>query len=210
MRTTLILCAVLVCVGAQASGQEFRVRDRQAEFNVHPRLHPLKQQIPQGAKPKLYITSAQFNCPPCRHLKRDREAGKLDQFEFPKYNGTEDSFPVWKGFVSYPAIRFQDPDGSWKVIYGYNEAIRKQLIERLIPKGPPAVEAKPVVPQVKPLKAVGRNPSLFGRLGTSHESRETLIDHLLNGSIHRGKRSLAQLQAMSDDELDAAHQIDHR
>lgn len=208
MRTTLILCAVLACVvGTQASGQEFKVTElNQPAFNVRPRL----QETPAVAKPKLYVTSAKFYCQPCRKLEADRKAGKLNQFEFAKYNGTDDSFPVWKGFVSYPAIRFQEPDGSWKVIYGYNEAIRKQLIERLIPQQQPAAMAISVSPAAKPVKAVGRNPSLFGRLGTSHESRETLIDHLLNGSIHRGKRSLAQLQLMSDDELDAAHQIDHR
>lgn len=164
-------------------------------------------------RPKLYVTTATFNCPPCDRLKQDRKDGKLDKFEFPPCSPTQEYYPPWNGMRSYPAIRFQEPDGSWKVIYGYNEAIRKQLIERLIPPGPPAVEAKPVSPAVAPpakaVKAVGRNPSLYGQIGTSHESRETLIDHLLNDGIHRRKRTLLQLQAMSDDELNAAHMIDH-
>ena len=54
-----------------------------------------------------------------------------------------------------------------------------------------------------------RNPSLFGRVGTSHESRQTLINHLANDGIHRGKWRLVDLQAMSDDALNNAHDQDH-
>ncbi|TXH13896.1 MAG: hypothetical protein E6R03_10450 [Hyphomicrobiaceae bacterium] len=207
MRTTLILNAVLGCIlCAQASGQEFKVTERdQPAFKVRPRVHEIS---PVG-RPKLYVTSAKFHCPPCRLLESDRKAGRLNQFEFPKYNGTDDSFPVWNGFVSYPAIRFQEPDGSWKVIYGYNEAIRQQLIQRLIPDQQPVAEMPRATAPAKPANVVRRNPSLFGQIGTSHESRETLIDHLLRDGIHRGKRSLQQLQAMSDDELNAAHMKDH-
>lgn len=48
-----------------------------------------------------------------------------------------------------------------------------------------------------------------GRKGNSHESRETLIKHLLNDGIHRGRYTLLQLNNMSDSALDRAHNIDH-
>lgn len=53
------------------------------------------------------------------------------------------------------------------------------------------------------------NPSLFGSVGTSHESRSTLIRHLLNDGIHRGRWTISVLNSMSDDELNEAHEQDH-
>jgi thiol-disulfide isomerase/thioredoxin len=50
---------------------------------------------------------------------------------------------------------------------------------------------------------------IYGRIGTSHESRETLIKHLFNDGIHRGRHSLANLNNMSDIELDSLHNSDH-
>jgi hypothetical protein len=58
--------------------------------------------------------------------------------------------------------------------------------------------------------SITRNPSLFGRVGTSHESRATLINHLLNDGIHRGRWRLDRLNAMSDDQLNEAHSQDHK
>ena len=57
--------------------------------------------------------------------------------------------------------------------------------------------------------SANRNPSLFGRSGTSHESRETLIFHLSSEGIHRGKWSVSELQGMSDNALNALHSKDH-
>lgn len=51
--------------------------------------------------------------------------------------------------------------------------------------------------------------SLFGFPGTSHESRETLINHLLTEGIHRGRHSFGSLQSMTDEQLDALHNSDH-
>lgn len=58
-------------------------------------------------------------------------------------------------------------------------------------------------------KTIERTPNLFGRVGTSHESRETLIKHLFNDGIHAGKHSLSNLNNMSDVELDKLHSSDH-
>jgi hypothetical protein len=58
-------------------------------------------------------------------------------------------------------------------------------------------------------KAKRSNPSLFGKTGTSHESRETLIQHLLSDGIHRGKYSMSYLQSLSDDALNLVHEKDH-
>ena len=49
-----------------------------------------------------------------------------------------------------------------------------------------------------------------GKRGSSHENRSTLINHLLSDSIHAGRRTRATLDAMTDSELDALHDQDHR
>jgi len=51
--------------------------------------------------------------------------------------------------------------------------------------------------------------SIYGIKGTSHESRETLIKHLSEDGIHRGKHSLSGLQAMTDEQLNSLHDSDH-
>jgi hypothetical protein len=50
---------------------------------------------------------------------------------------------------------------------------------------------------------------LFGRVGTSHESRQTLINHLLNDSIHKGRHTSAELEAMTDQQLSDLHDKEH-
>lgn len=50
---------------------------------------------------------------------------------------------------------------------------------------------------------------IFGDIGTSHESRETLVFHLLNDGKHRGRHSAGDLAQMSDEQLEALHNRDH-
>lgn len=57
-----------------------------------------------------------------------------------------------------------------------------------------------------PAKSDGQ---IFGRTGTSHESRETLIKHLLSDGIHAGKHTSAELSAMTDEQLDSLHNREH-
>lgn len=48
-----------------------------------------------------------------------------------------------------------------------------------------------------------------GRPNNSHTNRQTLIDHLMTGEVHRGKHSLSALNNMTDVELDNLHNMDH-
>ena len=48
-----------------------------------------------------------------------------------------------------------------------------------------------------------------GRPGNSHQNRDSLIRHLANDGIHRGKHSISSLNAMSDGQLDQLHARDH-
>lgn len=57
-----------------------------------------------------------------------------------------------------------------------------------------------------PVKSGGQ---IYGRIGTSHESRQTLITHLLTDGIHKGRHTQAELDAMTDEQLDALHNQEH-
>ena len=50
---------------------------------------------------------------------------------------------------------------------------------------------------------------IYGRVGTSHESRQALIAHLLTDGIHKGRHTQAELDAMTDEQLDALHNQEH-
>lgn len=60
----------------------------------------------------------------------------------------------------------------------------------------------------EPVKSSGV-PKLFGRIGTSQESRQTLVNHLLNDSIHKGRHTSAELEAMTDQQLSDLHDREH-
>lgn len=57
-----------------------------------------------------------------------------------------------------------------------------------------------------PVKSGGQ---IYGRVGTSHESRQTLINHLLTDGIHKGRHTQAELDAMTDEQLGALHNQEH-
>jgi len=80
---------------------------------------------------------------------------------------------------------------------------------RLIEKRVLTVESAPP-PSNHTTTATRNVRSIYnGQRGSSHQSRSTLISHLLNDGIHRGKHSRDQLDAMTDDQLDALHDKDH-
>ncbi len=71
-------------------------------------------------------------------------------------------------------------------------------------------EVKPKPPVVAAKSAAPRYNIYNGGRGSSHANRASLINHLLNEGVHKGQHSLAELNAMTDQELDDAHTDDHR
>jgi hypothetical protein len=57
----------------------------------------------------------------------------------------------------------------------------------------------------KPMEHIVYN----GYPNNSHTNRQSLINHLLNDGIHRGKYRLDTLNNLSDIELDKLHSLDH-
>lgn len=59
-------------------------------------------------------------------------------------------------------------------------------------------------------KAKPRYDIYNGGPNSSHENRGSLINHLLNEGIQAGRRTVEELEAMTDQELDDLHTEDHR
>lgn len=74
-----------------------------------------------------------------------------------------------------------------------------------------AVDPSAILAKIRELK--GQKPAssgnFFGRKGTSHESRETLVEHLLSDGIHQGRHAKASLESLSDSELVELHDKEH-
>lgn len=139
----------------------------------------------------------------CGVCKQYKAAGKLQQIK--------DAVPVkeidvenaenskWRSQVTrYPSM--------WVV-----SADEKQILWRSSGTMDPAsvIDAYKKNAPSKAAKPPARQPELYGSKGTSHESRETLIQHLLRDGIHRERHTMEELNAMSDRELVNLHDQEH-
>lgn len=75
-----------------------------------PQAH---QPVASPSAVRLYVTSSE-SCEPCVRLWKAVEAGEFDGFDVRKSSD-------FKGLESYPATRFKDTKGQWRVIYGFND-----------------------------------------------------------------------------------------
>lgn len=76
---------------------------------------------------------------------------------------------------------------------------------------PGAVSPTTILAKIRELKGQKTTASgnFFGRKGTSHETRETLIQHLLEDGIHKGWHTKQSLESLSDSELVELHDREH-
>lgn len=142
-------------------------------------------------------------CPPCRAYE---SSGKLDRLkkivyvvdvdldEQPKWRNKVGLLPAVSRVPTFWLIKYKDKT---KVTKSWEGAIEPETI---------AVEIKTRKTVSKPVKTYS---SIYGQIGTSHESRATLINHLFNEGIHRGRHSLSQLNSMTDIQLNKLHEDDH-
>jgi hypothetical protein len=70
----------------------------------------------------LFVTYADFYCPPCERLREAVERGDFAGF------AVRESGP-FDGQKSFPAIRYQDREGAWKVRYGYDARLPQWIRE---------------------------------------------------------------------------------
>lgn len=150
-----------------------------------------KEEKPETVKESgtyLVVFTASW-CGPCQQWKQN---------ERPKLNGVTittvdiDKEKQW-GVGTVPSFWIVDRETRKpiKKLTGYTSA--DTLLDALLAEPPKAKSSS----------------ALFGRIGTSHESRQTLISHLLTDGIHKGRHTLAELESMSDQQLSDLHDREH-
>jgi hypothetical protein len=71
-------------------------------------------------------------------------------------------------------------------------------------------EKKPPLKTILTQATLNSSSNIYdGQPGSSHQNRSSLINHLLNEGIHRGRHSASSLNKMSDDQLNSLHSADH-
>lgn len=148
-------------------------------------------------RPVIRMFSADW-CGACRAFENRGDIHKLEQAGFRVEKIDVEKRPEFKSkVVSLPTFWLMR-HGAEEAQYTWRGAFKP---EDMISTANLQLKRKQVV---RPASS-----SIYGLKGTSHESRETLIKHLSEDGIHRGKHSFSQLQAMTDAQLDSLHSADH-
>jgi hypothetical protein len=148
------ICLLITCL--PAAGQSFVVTERHQVFIVTNRVTETPAIDSIHRRTKMYVTYADFHCPPCERLKIAIESGEFPDIEFKQA-------PAWQGIRGYPSVRFQDATGQWKSVSGYDANV-KRFLNSISTRA--ANSAKTV--------STLRNPSLYGRTGTSDDALAAL------------------------------------
>lgn len=177
----------MLCVCTSASAQSFLVTERVSTFSVSERDEERYYTVMWTAK----------WCGPCQSFKN---SGKLDKLKelCPVTVVDIDENPEWKKKIRVLPTFWLARRSDRKMVKEWTGSVDVSQI---------ADELKTI--RLKQTVRVSSANLLFGRHGTSHESRSTLIEHLSFDGIHRGKHVIARLYEMSDSELNDLHQKDH-
>jgi hypothetical protein len=122
-------------------------------------------------RPKLWVTYADFNCPPCERLKADVAAGKLDEFSV-----IVDAGEGLK--TARPAIRFAWPSSAtgYAVLYEYGPStlqwLKRNLLEASTAAAQPhttiSLDPPPVVSRPQVTKPVASHSDLVAMHNRLH------------------------------------------
>lgn len=179
----------------EVSPAVFQVSVEQAQPAVVVVKDEQAETVKAPEKPYYIVMFTASWCQPCQTWKNN---GNPQKIRNAGYNFTPvdiDENPQWKSKVDrYPTF--------WIVDHATRNPQFKFIgstpSETIIQKAQQLAAPKTEKPQ-----------SIYGLVGTSHESRETLIDHLMNGDVHRGRHTLSKLQGMTDNQLNELHDSDH-
>lgn len=177
------------------------------------------QQVSEVEKEYYVVMFTADYCSQCRVSKRD-DIPKLTQM----LPGTRlidvQKKPEWtkpkrirstSGSVNYGGIHLlptywlveKDSSGRESVV---KEWVGKTSAETILSELEPT---KSVLQTSKP-NVVELNSNIYdGELGSSHQNRNSLINHLLYGGVHRGKHTQQSLNSMTDEQLNSIHNQDH-
>lgn len=127
------------------------------------------------------------NCEPCKKLKT--RFSEMPAVKFVEYEA-----PSW--VEGFPTLHWKGTDGNWYQVVGNRfEEFKKRYKETTKP-----------APKANSVSLQGRSWSIDGSFSPS---RSTLIEHLLNDGIHRGKFTRQELESRSTESLTILHSNDH-
>lgn len=172
---------------------------------VQTEKKPAAQAPARRKKHCIVMVSAEW-CGPCRIWKRDKKK-TLEDLGYEVRIIDSDTRPDWKKHANaLPTFWIVDYE-TWSLRHKITGAVSPESIAAKADAMSVTVET--VTQKTVTLSPPQRSNSIYGLRGTSHESRSTLIRHLFNDGIHRGRHSMQSLNAMGDFQLDALHKQDH-
>jgi len=198
----VLLCAFqdggfVVTDGPTVSG--FVITERATVIAARPKEAPKPVPVADAAtvlKPRYFFRF--FTADWCTYCQKFKNEGKLKELQtLTEVEIVDTDKDKSYGSMSLPTIRLYDRETGKQVNgwVGYQDtsSMKAKYLEK--------VSSVP--------KPAARDNSFYGRKGTSHESRETLIRHLLTEGIHQGRHTRADLERLSDRELVDLHDEEH-
>lgn len=197
LRFMLFVVELLVCLLSVSSGSDWSMVSTSWKMSddVEAKVeHPMPL---FDERPVVYAYTME-GCVPCRSAKKEI-AGKNLPFRV-----------VWKTDVpewvdSLPTFHWKTCDGTWKQLKGWNGLAH--LSDRVT--ATTCDEERPQKKSALASRAIYKQHSRQS-WGVEPNTRSSIIRHLLEDGIHRGKFSRAGLESMSTSELLALHSDDHQ
>ena len=211
----LLLSGFCLLLTTVVSAQEFKVTER-SKFRVTERV----SEVATVKQSRFYVVEFGATwCGPC--VAANREGGMIDKIKKSGFLVRQidiDEEPKWlkptgkfKAIERLPTFWLIERDNPTVCVKEWRSSLTPQQIQSAIEElDGKECDLDETVPAVKPEVVTVAKSSIYnGQPGSSHESRESLIDHLSYDGIHRGKHDRSQLEAMSDESLNATHNRDH-
>lgn len=168
---------------------------------------PVEKAEPVEEKPVSKGKVRYFTAPYCGYCVSFDKAGGVEKLKAAGYEVEKidiQANPEWAKYVGgLPTFWLDHPiyEEPFQIMTGNHPA--DQLIRRFDERMASVAWTRELVEEP------GKQTLPFGNTGSSHESRESLIRHLLNDGVHKGKRTKEQLDKMTDLQLDQLHHLDH-
>ena len=211
----LLLSGFCLFLTTVASAQEFKVTER-SKFKVTERVI----EVATVKQSRFYVVEFGATwCGPC--VAANKEGGMIDKIKKSGFSVTQvdiDEEPKWlkpigkfQAIERLPTFWLIDRDNPTVSAKEWRSSLTPQQIQSAIEElDGKDCDIEDTVSAVKTEVVTVTKSSIYnGQRGSSHESRQSLIDHLSYDGIHRGKHDRSQLEAMSDEALDATHDRDH-
>jgi hypothetical protein len=190
---------LLCCV--TASGQDLVITERASESLV------ITERAASQQSDFYVVMYSGDSCPPCRYYKSSGQLARLEKMLPVKVINTGIDRTWHKGGI--PCFWLCRRQGRVAIHKWQPGAISPETIAAKIKEIERRTTTDPT--EVNSMPEGFYDASIYnGNPGSSHENRSSLIRHLYEDGTHKGLREMAELNAMSDAALDAAHERDHK